>query len=200
MANYFFGENISNLLNYSMATLLILNLLYILYAFVKHKVYYGNSLISCAIYFSALCIDPISVSIKFNSKYGYEAVELIYMLVIFYIIIMAIISNNNYMVYNMKWKDLKNNILDFLESEGKESYLFEDTIYIGNDDVTIKKILLFFSGYTSIVRVKRIESIFDKKKFDAKMIAEKKYEKPSRFYYLLLNLVITIVLLLNLRY
>lgn len=200
MSNYFWGENVSTILNYSMAILLFMNLIYITYTFIFKKVYYGNTLISFAIYFTALFIEPVSVSIKFNSKYGYEVVEIIYILIIIYIISISIISNNNYIVYNVKWKNLKKYIVRFLKENQREVYQTEDSIYIENYDSSIKRIFSIFRGNTTIIKVKGINGVFDKKKFDDKIRNDNKYEKISRFYYLIFNVFITIVLLLNLRY
>lgn len=200
MTNYFTGESIGNILNYSIAVFLLINISYIIYSFFNNKVYYDNVLASFAIYFIALFAEPITISMKFNAKYGFEMVELIYIGIILYIVFIAIFANNNYIIYNLSRNQFSNSMKTLLGLKNKEYYLSKDKIYIENDDINVAFVTSIFYNNAILLKSKNISQFLESEGFNKKIASKKKYNNTSRFYYLAINIIITIILLINLRY
>lgn len=200
MLDSIWGFGISKLLNYATAILLIGNILYVIYTFFRKKIYYDNLFITSAIYFTALVIEPISASIKFNTKYGYEVIDIFYFGVIGYIIVIAILRNNNYFMYNMDWDKFYANVKEILHKKGIETYYRKPTIYLGNGEASISHSMNLFSKRVIVVKCAGLDSVQELGDFKLDMMEYGLEDKLSRYYYLLINVVLTIILLLNIRY
>lgn len=191
---------ISKLLSYSAAILLLGNIIYVSYIFWKKRIYYDNLFITFAIYFTALVVEPISASIKFNTKYGYEIIDLFYLGVIVYIIMNAILRNNHFFMYNMTWENFYSRIKEVLRKRGIDTYYRKPTIYIGNGEASISHSLNLFSKKVIVVKCTDLHSIIDMNDLKSDMLEYDADDKFARYYYLLINLILTIILLVNIRY
>lgn len=195
---------IGRIFNYAAIALLIANIGYVSYSFFVKKTYYDNLFITAAIYFSALIVEPISASIKFNSKYGYEIVDLFYFGVILYVIIIAIVRNNNYIMYNLTWESFYDITKEIFHKRGLESYYRQPTIYIGNGEASITSVAEFFSKKVIIVKYDSISSVMsiDELHADIREYGRKEEYRKERYvgiYYFLINVAATIILLANLK-
>lgn len=187
-------------LNYLAIALIILNMIYVLYSFFKKKLYYENILITFAIIFMGFVVEPISVSMKFNTKYGYEFVDFIFIGIVIYVIVLSILRNNNFFMYNMSWEEFYDAIKEVLRKREIDFYYRKPTIFLGNDDAGITHIMDLFSKRVIIVKKKGLEDIINLNDFRTEILKECRLSKFSRLYYLVINIVLTVILLLNVRY
>lgn len=198
--NQLWNIGFSQILSYSTIVLLVGNICYIIYTFAKKKVYYDNLFITFAIYFSALIVEPISASIKFNTKYGYEVIDLLYFGIIAYIIVISILRNNNFFMYNISWEKYYRIIKEIFRKKEIDTYYRKPTIYIGNGEGNISHSLNLFSKKVIIVKFKGVESLMDLDELKSKFVEQKLEVGIARYYYLVINIIITFILLLNVRY
>ena len=200
MTEQLWNIGISKVFSYSAVGFLIVNLGYVFYAFMKKRIYYDNLLISFTIYFMALIVEPISASIKFNTKYGYEVIDLFYFGIIFYIIITAILRNNVFFMYNMTWEEFYSVIKEVFRRRGTDIYYRKPTIYFENEEASISHSFNLFSKKVIIVKYKNLSSVISLEELKKAMTEEKiEYQLP-RFYYLVINLLLTAILLLNILF
>ncbi|MDO4710964.1 MAG: hypothetical protein Q4A75_03220 [Peptostreptococcaceae bacterium] len=200
MLDSIWSFGVSKLLNYAAAILLICNIIYVIYTSIKKKVYYDNIFITFAIYFTALIVEPISASIKFNTKYGYEVIDLFYFAMIGYIIVIAILRNNNFFMYNMAWDRFYGIVKEILHKKGIETYYRKPTIYLGNGEASISHSMNLFSKRVIVVKISGLDSVQELGDLKTDIMNHKTDDKLSKYYYLLINVVLTVVLLLNIRY
>lgn len=194
------NNGIGGILSYLAAFLLIANIVYVLYSFAFKKSHYENLFITFAIYFSAFIVDPISASIKFNSKYGYEVMDILYFGIIIYILVMAIVRNNNFFMYNKTWESFYDATKEIFRKRGIDSYFRYPTIYVGNGEASITHIVGLFSKRVIIVKYEAISSVIDIGELNAAIREQSESDKVARYYYLIVNLIITTILLVNLRF
>ncbi len=200
MVEQLFDMGTIKVLSYCMAFFLVCNLIYVIYTFATKKTYYDSIFITCTIYFSALMIEPIGASIKFNSKYGYEVVDLFYFGMIVYIIMLAIFRNNNYFMYNMQWENFYSEIKEIFRRKEIDTYYRQPTIYLGNAEASISHSLNLFSKKVIIVRFQDVDNLIDISEIKAAFAEIQPEERISRYYYLFINIILTIILLVNIRY
>lgn len=193
-------HDLTQLLGKTVIVLLILNMAYIFYGFTKKKIYYDKLLLTFAIYFSALIIEPVSASVKFNVKYGFGILDFLYMAIIIYIVIMAIQSNNIYFMYNISWSDFYKIVKEVFRREGINTYFRDPTIYIKDGEALISLSATLFSKRLIIVKIKGLQHIMNQNDFAEKILEQKPNFTLSRYYYLIINIVITIILLINAIY
>lgn len=192
--------DISKLLKISIILLLSGNILYVISTFIKRKIYFDKLLFTFVIYFCALIVEPVSATIKFNVKYGFGILDLLYIGVILYIIFMAITSNNIFFFYNMSWEEFYKISKEIFRREGINTYYREPTIYINNGEATISNSLSLFSKKAIIIKIKGLNYIMPQELFSKKMLEYNITLSKSNYYYLIANVVITIILLLNTIY
>ncbi len=191
---------ISRILSYTAMGLMIANMCYVIYAFAKKKIYYDNLLVSFTIYFMALIVEPISASIKFNTKYGYEVIDLFYFGIILYIVITAILRNNVFFMYNMTWDEFYLVVKEIFRKRQIDTYYRKPTIYFENGEASISHSFNFITKKVIIVKCKDITSIISLEEMKEAMMAEKAQYQLPRFYYLAANLILTIILMLNILF
>ncbi|MGB5823209.1 MAG: hypothetical protein WBH44_03985 [Proteocatella sp.] len=184
--------------------LMVVNMTYVAYSFVFKKNYYENIFITIAIFTAALVIEPINASFKFNAKYGFSILDLMYYGIILYVILASVLRNNNFFMINMSWDQFYKIIKEIFRKKGIDTYYRIPTIYI--NDTTSKIELRMNLAANSVIMVKftDIESVIDLKELK-KMINQefnsmnKNEFKSSRYFYLLINVIMTILLLSNLK-
>ena len=200
MINQMSNVGISELLRLMTIFLLSGNIIYVIYVFMKKRIYHDKLLLTFAIYFCALIIEPVSASIKFNVKYGFGVIDFLYMGVLIYIIFMAIVRNNIFFFYNMSWEEFYKVTKEVFRREGINTYYREPTIYIDNGEATISNSVNLFSKKAIIVKIKGLQDIMPQDILSKKMQEYKINFGMSKYYYLALNLIITMILLLNTIY
>ena len=191
---------LSELLNTATITLLVGNILYIFYVFAKKRVYYNKLLLTFAIYFFALIVEPINASVKFNVKYGFGILDLLYLGIILYIIMRALLSNNVYFMYNMPWDEFYKIIKEVFRREDVNTYYRDPVIYINDGEASITYSASLFSKQIIIVKIKGLQYVMTQELLTEKILEHKSNFGIARYYYLLINLLITIILLVNAIY
>lgn len=200
MINQISNIGISELLRLIMIFLLTGNIIYVIYVFIKKRIYHDKLLLTFAIYFCALIIEPVSASIKFNVKYGFGIIDFLYLGALVYIVFIAIIRNNIFFFYNMSWEEFYKVTKEVFRREGVNTYYREPTIYINNGEATITNSAVLFSKKAIIVKIKGLNDIMPQETFSEKMQEYKINFGISKYSYLGLNIVITAILLLNTIY
>lgn len=200
MINQVSNIGISELLRLIMIFLLTGNIIYVIYVFIKKRIYHDKLLLTFAIYFCALIIEPVSASIKFNVKYGFGIIDFLYLGALVYIVFIAIIRNNIFFFYNMSWEEFYKVTKEVFRREGVNTYYREPTIYINNGEATITNSAVLFSKKAIIVKIKGLNDIMPQETFSEKMQEYKINFGISKYSYLGLNIVITAILLLNTIY
>ena len=200
MINQISNIGISELLRLIMIFLLTGNIIYVIYVFIKKRIYHDKLLLTFAIYFCALIIEPVSASIKFNVKYGFGIIDFLYLGALVYIVFIAIIRNNIFFFYNMSWEEFYKVTKEVFRREGVNTYYREPTIYINNGEATITNSAVLFSKKAIIVKTKGLNDIMPQETFSEKMQEYKINFGISKYSYLGLNIVITAILLLNTIY
>lgn len=182
--------------------IVIANLGYVVYSFLFKKNYYENIFITLAICVAALVVEPINASFKFNAKYGFSILDLIYYGVIIYLLVTAVIRNNNFFMFNMSWDRFYKIIKEVFRKKGIDTYYRMPTIYLENTNAKIELSMNLFSSNVIMVKFTNISSVINLKEL-VKAISEefnkleKKEYKSSRYFYLFANVLITILLLAN---
>ncbi len=167
---------LSELLNTATITLLVGNILYIFYVFAKKRVYYDKLLLTFAIYFFALIVEPINASVKFNVKYGFGILDLLYLGIILYIIMRALLSNNVYFMYNMPWDEFYKIIKEVFRRENVNTYYRDPVIYINDGEASITYSASLFSKQIIIVKIKGLQYVMMQE-----LLTEKILEHKSNF-------------------
>lgn len=184
--------------------LMLANIIYVTYSFFLKKNYYENIFITIAIFTAALVIQPINASFKFNEKYGYSIIDLIYYGIILYVIVASVLRNNNFFMINMSWEKFYKIIKEIFRKKGIDTYYRIPTIYINDSSSKIELSMNLVANSVIMVKFTEIESIITLKELK-KMINEefnamdRKEFRSAKYFYLLMNLIVTILLLLNLK-
>lgn len=182
--------------------LIIANLVYVVYSFIFKKSYYDNIFITLAICIVALVMEPINASFKFNAKYGFSILDLVYYGLIMYAIVTAVIRNNNFYMFNMSWETFYKIIKEVFRKKGIDIYYRMPTIYIENTNAKIELGMNLFSNNVIMVKFTNVSSIINLKELvkatsqEFNKLDTKEY-KTARYFYLFANIFITILLLAN---
>lgn len=184
--------------------LLIVNMIYVVYSFLFKKNYYENVFITIAVFMAALVIQPINASFKFNAKYGFSILDLFYYGLILYVILASVLRNNNFFMINMSWDQFYKIIKEIFRKKGVDVYYRIPTIYINESAAKIELsmnlvansvIMVKFTGVGDVINLKELKKMINHE-FDMTEHAE---FKSSRYFYPLVNICITVLLLFNLR-
>jgi len=184
--------------------LMIGNIIYVTYSFVVKKNYYENIFITIAIFTAALVIQPINASFKFNAKYGFSILDLMYYGIILYVILVAVLRNNNFFMINMSWNQFYKIIKEIFRKKGIDTYYRIPTIYINDSTSKIELSMNLVANSVIMVKFTDIENVIDLKELknmineELKLINKNEF-KSSRYFYLLINVIMTIMLLTNLK-
>lgn len=193
-----------NNLSIAVLALLLLNIIYIFYMFLVNKAYYRNFFFSLCIYFIGLIEGPATKSIRFSLKYGFSVVELMYALMVIIFILGIIISNNSTVIYNCTWKDFYASTKEIFRRNKIGIYYLDPSVYIEDRDSRLR--LVYKIMYSSMIFVKlyKMEQVEEIKNFSdeikKELLERKALSQRSRYSYLMINFLLTIVLILNIIY
>ncbi len=194
----------SDKITFIVAILLILNMAYVMYSFLFKRNYYENVFITIAVFFSALVIHPINASFKFNAKYGFSIIDLVYYGIILYLILASVFRNNNFFMINMPWENFYKTTKEVFRKKGIDTHYRIPTIYINDSKAKIELKMNLFSNNVIIVKFTSVSEVVEISEF--KKMLNKEIEtledrefKSAKYFYLVMNVVMTILLLVTLR-
>lgn len=194
----------SDKITFVVAILLILNMAYVMYSFLFKRNYYENVFITIAVFFSALVIHPINASFKFNAKYGFSIIDLVYYGIILYLILASVFRNNNFFMINMPWENFYKTTKEVFRKKGIDTHYRIPTIYINDSKAKIELKMNLFSNNVIIVKFTSVSEVVEISEF--KKMLNKEIEtledrefKSAKYFYLVMNVVMTILLLVTLR-
>lgn len=176
------------------------NLVHIIRSTISKKIFYDKLLLTFAIYFGALIAEPVTASIKFNVKYGFGILDILYLGVLSYILIIAVIRNNIFFYFTMSWDDFYRAAKEVFRREEINIYYRTPTIYVENGEASISNSGNLSSKNATIVKIKGLNEIISTESFAKKMCEYSKIPRISRYNYLLLNIIITFILVVNTIY
>lgn len=194
----------SDKITFVVASLLVFNLGYVIYSFLFKRNYYENVFITIAIFFSALVIHPINASFKFNAKYGFSIIDLLYYGIILYMILVSVFRNNNFFMINMPWDKFYKVIKEVFRKKGIDTHYRIPTIYINDSKAKIELKMNLFSNNVIIVKFTSVSEVIDL--LELKSMLNKEVEsfednefRSAKYFYLVINIFMTILLLLTLK-
>ncbi len=194
----------SDKITFVVALLLILNMAYVMYSFLFKRNYYENVFITLAVFFSALVIHPINASFKFNAKYGFSIIDLVYYGIILYLILASVFRNNNFFMINMSWDKFYKITKEVFRKKAIDTHYRIPTIYINDSKAKIELKMNLFSNNVIIVKFTSVNEVIEISEF--KKMLNKEIEtledsefKSAKYFYLVINVVMTILLLVTLR-
>lgn len=194
----------SDKITFVVAILLILNMAYVMYSFLFKRNYYENVFITIAVFFSALVIHPINASFKFNAKYGFSIIDLVYYGIILYLILASVFRNNNFFMINMPWENFYKTTKEVFRKKGIDTHYRIPTIYINDSKAKIELKMNLFSNNVIIVKFTSVSEVVEISEF--KKMLNKEIEtledrefKSAKYFYLVMNVVMTILLLVTLK-
>ena len=186
------------------AILLMLNMVYVIYLFLFKKNYYENIFITTSIFISALIIHPINASFKFNAKYGFSIIDLGYYGIILYLILASVFRNNNFFMVNMPWDNFYKLVKEVFRKKGIDTHYRIPTIYIEDSKAKMELKINLCSKSVIIVKFTSLNEVIDISEF--KKMLNKEIEisgdnefKHAKYFYLAVNAVMTLLLLITLR-
>lgn len=191
-------------ITFGVALLLIINMIYVMYSFLFKKNYYENIFITMAVFISALVINPINASFKFNAKYGFSIIDLGYYGIILYLILVSVFRNNNFFMINMPWEVFYKSVKEVFRKKGIDTHYRIPTIYINESKAKIELKMNLFSNNVIIVKFTSVDQIIDISEFkkminkEIEVLGDKDF-RNAKYFYLIINVIMTVLLLITLK-
>lgn len=191
-------------ITFGVALLLIINMIYVMYSFLFKKNYYENIFITMAVFISALVINPVNASFKFNAKYGFSIIDLGYYGIILYLILVSVFRNNNFFMINMPWEIFYKSVKEVFRKKGIDTHYRIPTIYINESKAKIELKMNLFSNNVIIVKFTSVDQIIDISEFkkminkEIEVLGDKDF-KNAKYFYLIVNVIMTVLLLVTLK-
>lgn len=191
-------------ITFGVALLLVINMVYVMYSFLFKKNYYENIFITMAIFISALVINPVNASFKFNAKYGFSIIDLGYYGIILYLILVSVFRNNNFFMINMPWEVFYKSVKEVFRKKGIDTHYRIPTIYINESKAKIELKMNLFSNNVIIVKFTSVDEIIDISEFkkminmEIEALGDKEF-RNAKYFYLIINVIMTVLLLVTLK-
>ncbi|WP_028828994.1 hypothetical protein [Proteocatella sphenisci] len=194
----------SNNITTIVAVLIAVNLIYVIYSCIVKKNYYENIFITTSVFIGAFIMRPIKASFAFNAKYGFSILDLIYYAIIGYIILVSVLRNNNFFMINMSWEAFYKVVKEVFRKKGVDTYYRIPVIYIDGSKAKIELsmnlfaknvIMVKFTGVSSVVKLKELKKMLN----DEFRVDYAKEFKKSKYFYLIFNILMTVLILLIYR-
>lgn len=191
-------------ITFGVVLLLIINMVYVMYSFLFKKNYYENIFITMAVFISALVINPINASFKFNAKYGFSIIDLGYYGIILYLILVSVFRNNNFFMINMPWEIYYKSVKEVFRKKGIDTHYRIPTIYINESKAKIELKMNLFSNNVIIVKFTSVDQIINISEFkkminkEIEFLGDKDF-RNAKYFYLIMNVIMTVLLLITLK-
>ena len=186
------------------AVLVAVNLVYVIYSFFVKKNFYENIFITTSVFIGAFIMRPIKASFAFNAKYGFSILDLIYYAIIGYLILVSVLRNNNFFMINMSWEAFYKLIKEVFRKKGIDTYYRVPVIYISGSKAKIELRMNLFAKNVIMVKFTGVSSVIELSELK-RMLNEEfrngyaKQFKKSRYFYLFVNILMTVLILLMYR-